>query len=488
MNESEGHFSLSSFCERRVLIVGLGVQGGGVGVARFMSENGAQVRVTDAKPASQLQSSVDALRGEEITFVLGEHRTQDVDWAEIVVRNPGVPESHPLIRQARDRNKAVLTEMNLFMDLCPATVIGVTGTKGKTTTATIAAHLIRGSGRQVHLAGNMGISALEMLPGISPPDIVVLELSSFQLESFDEWTPRPRVSIITNIGDDHMDRYDSPQSYIAAKVRIAQGLGRSDWLILPADNEELHAALEMVPARRILIRSTSSEAKEVSHGIKWATVEVGRDRADYVPTFGQKVNLIEFAHFPLRGEHNRTNASFAAIAAYVSGAYPEQLNARLASLQPLRHRTERIASLNHVTFVNDTTATTPMATVATLDEFREGPLCIIMGGHDKRADYVPLVEAIKGRQDVRVVLLRGSATQRLEPLLRGQGVQILAVADSMFSAVKTSYEAVLQSSEAGTVLLSPAAASFGMFENEFDRGDRFRQSVAALGPRATSPE
>src|SRR5689334_2173786 len=236
---------------KNVLVLGLGVHGGGLGVTRFMVEQGATVRVTDTKDAAALATSLEALAGLPVTLVLGEHRAEDFAWADLIVRNPAVPRESPWLALARRLGKPVIMELGLFAALCPAPIIGVTGTKGKTTTATWTWEMLRRRWPDAVLAGNLRVSALELLPQITPDTRVVLELSSWQLEGLDDLRWSPHLAAVTNLSPDHLNRYRDMADYAEAKRVIVryQQPGRRDVAVLNADDAVIRMFAEGAPGQ-----------------------------------------------------------------------------------------------------------------------------------------------------------------------------------------------------------------------------------------------
>src|SRR4051794_25698360 len=235
-----------------ILVMGLGVHGGGLGVARYMSRNGANVRVTDLRTADKMQGSMDALEAEglRIEYVLGRHREEDFEWADVVVKNPAVLGESPWLELARGLGKPIEMEISLFLKLCPAPVIGVTGTKGKSTTSTWTWEMLRHWRPDAVLAGNLRVSALEALPHIGPDTPVVLELSSFQLEGLEDPAISPHLAAVTNLSPDHMDRYHGMQDYGEAKKHIFkyQQPERGDCVVLNAGDPVVSGWAAEAPA------------------------------------------------------------------------------------------------------------------------------------------------------------------------------------------------------------------------------------------------
>ena len=427
--------------------MGLGVQSGGLGVATFMRDHGADLVVTDLRSESELASSVDALGTHGVRYVLGTHETEDFRQAEIVVRNPAVPAGSRYLQAAREAGAHIEMEFTLFLRWCrQARVIGVTGTRGKTTTATaLHAMLVAGGERSV-LAGNMRVSALAHLHEIQPGSTVVLELSSAQLEGLAGTGLRTRGAIVTNLMADHLDRYDDMQAYAEAKLSLVANQRAGDWAVIPA-------------------------------GSGWPDWFAARA--------GGAVVRPDLAHAPpgwenapVAGRHNRANLALAAAAARQAGVDEGAIERAVHGFGGVSARQELVGTIDGVRAYNDTTATTPEAALAALATI-PGPWVLIAGGSDKRLDFAPLAERLRATDGLRgVVLLPGSGTDRLRPQLTGCRI---SDANDMAEAVDRALELARPGD---AVLLSPACASFGLFSNEFDRGDQF---VARLRERGLQP-
>ena len=427
--------------------MGLGVQSGGLGVARFMRDHGADLVVTDLRSEAQLVSSVAALGSAGVRYVLGGHELDDFRDAEIVVRNPAVRDDSPYLRAARDAGAYIEMEFTLFLRWCrQVRVIGVTGTRGKTTTATALHAMLVVDGEPALLAGNMRVSALAQLHEIEPGSTVVLELSSAQLEGLAGTGLRTRGAIVTNLMADHLDRYDDMRAYAEAKLPLVANQRAGDWAVIPA-------------------------------GRGWANWFAARaggavvrpDLEDAPPGWGNA---------PLSGRHNRANVALAAAAARQAGVDDDAIERAVRGFGGVPARQELVGTIGGVRAYNDTTATTPEAALAALATV-PGPWVLIAGGSDKQLDFAPLAKRLDATDELRgVVLLPGSGTDRLRPLLGG--CRIAAAAD-MAQAVD---QALALARRGDAVLLSPACASFGLFSNEFDRGDQF---VARLRDRGLRP-
>lgn len=252
---------------KRVLVMGLGTRSGGLGVTRWLVEQGAEVTVTDLRSAEELRPSLEALRGLPVRFVLGEHRREDFEEAEIVVRNPAVPRESPWLALARAAGARIEMEMTLFFRVCPAPIIGVTGTKGKTTTATLCATILRQWKPETVLAGNLGRSAFELLPAIGPETPVVLELSSWQLEGLDEQRMSPHIAVLTTISPDHLDRYPTFEAYVDAKRAIARHQRPGDWFVVNRDDPVAWSCRDTGIGRVIAFGQDDGESEGLSEGV-----------------------------------------------------------------------------------------------------------------------------------------------------------------------------------------------------------------------------
>ncbi|HEU5431202.1 MAG TPA: UDP-N-acetylmuramoyl-L-alanine--D-glutamate ligase, partial [Thermomicrobiales bacterium] len=456
---------------KRVTVMGLGTRGGGAGVARFLARAGANVTVTDLRPEEALADIIADLAGLPIHYRLGGHDPADFtpERADLIVRNPGVPRRAPLLEAARGHGLPVEMELTIFFRLCPAPIVGVTGTKGKTTVATLCADLLRAWEPATVLAGNMGVSALDQLDRIGPDTPVVLEISSWQLEGLGEHGLSPAVAVITRIAEDHLNTYADFAEYAAVKRSIAAHQRPDDALVLNRDDPETWRA------------ATGGRARVVPFGRRdpggdgaWLTAggPVWRRR-------GAEESYRLPATAPFQGEHNRVNALAAIAAGRLRGAPPAAIQHGLDRFPGIRDRLERVATANGVTFINDTTATAPIAAAAALDASAGERVHLLCGGAAKGLDPTPLVEAICRRRP-RVYLFAGTATSAIAERLAAAAIETAGPFPSMDEAVGA---ARANARPGDVILLSPGCASFGLFRDEFDRGAQFRRlALAAATP------
>jgi UDP-N-acetylmuramoylalanine--D-glutamate ligase len=446
---------------KRVLVMGLGLQGSGMAAARYAARQGALVRVTDMKPAETLAESVQALSGLPIEFVLGEHREQDFLWAEIVIRNPGVPRSSPYLRLAQEHGARIEMEIALFFLACPGRIIGITGTRGKTTTTTLIYEILRDNGARTVLGGNVaGVETLSLLPQITAETLVVLELSSWQLEGLAPHRISPPVAVMTNVYPDHLNTYSGMEEYAEAKANIFRHQSSNDLAIFNYDNPWTRRFGEEAPGRT------------------WFT---SLERGGSFARGSERIEPFIFRETPLAGKHNLENILLATTAARLLGVSDERIAGTVRRFHGVAHRLEEVRTVNGVRFINDSASTTPVAGRVALEAF-DAPIVLVAGGNTKHLplEHWPATIVERCRS---VVLLAGSGTDELLPVLheeaRRHGVTdpVQGVFDDFTQAMDT---AVALARPGDILLFSPGFTSFGMFLNEFDRGDHFTAYVHAL--------
>lgn len=497
--------------EKRVLVMGLGVHGGGLGVARWLLRQGALVTVTDTAAAEALAAPVAALDeaaaalGATVSYTLGEHRAEDFAGADLVVANPAVRPDSPWLAHATAAGVPIESEMTLFFRRCRGPIFGVTGTKGKTTTTLMLAAMLRERYADTVVAGNLRVSALEALDAIGPQTPVVLELSSFQLERLGAAGLSPRSALITNLSPDHLNWHGSMEAYARAKSQIywhqppdgAVALnGTDDGTVEYFTLRDRETGLEPRGGRPIWVGAgphwSRAHSRYPRPGVRAVDTRVELYHGtvlwfDAMGVFGEPTPLRGeplFAREDLRlpGAHNLANAMLAAALARSFGVDAVAIRSAVQAFAGVEHRLELVRELNGVRYINDTTATNPSAALAALAAV-ETPLILIAGGADKDLTFGALAAAI-ARRVRALVLLDGSATPHLLQALAEARVQAptlttLAGPYGDFAAAITASRELAEPGD--TVLLSPGCASFGMFRNEFHRGEEFRRIVGELG-------
>lgn len=446
--------------------MGLGLHGGGLATTQWLLRHDAKVLVTDLRSAKALKPSLRQLpRTPRLRFVLGRHRHSDFRTADLVVANPDVPSHSPYLATARREGVPVVNEATIFFALCPAKIIGVTGTKGKSTVSALLFHLLKTARRKAVLAGNIRSTAmLAVLDKLSSATTVVLELSSWQLEGLPSIRRSPEIGIITNLLDDHLNRYASKSSYFASKDSIWRYQTPADCILLNRDNRPTRVRGEKVHARRywFSLRPFTEENGIFCRGASFVFRSEGRE-----------TRIASTADLRLPGPHNVSNALAALCAARLMGVSSHTLRIGLRSFRGISGRLELVKNVRGVAYYNDTTATAPDAAIAALKSFDRRPI-VIAGGVDKKLPYGSMARAFQ-QGAKRVVFLPGSATKKL--LRRWKKSIPYLEAQSMEEAVQ---KAAALASPGDVVVLSPGAASFNLFLHEFDRGERFVRAVRSL--------
>lgn len=460
---------------KKVTVMGIGLHGGGVAMIQWLSKQGARVFATDKKSKEELQESLEQINKlKNVKIITGQHRMEDFTHVDLVIKNPAVSWKNKYIKAALEHKVPVEMDASLFMQLCPTkNIIGVTGTKGKTTTALLVAHILEKSGKHVVRVGIGQGAVIDKLALLKKDSWVVFELSSWRLSSFAQIKKSPCISIITNIFPDHLNYYASMEDYISDKENIFKFQKKEDSLIINYDQTEYFEDFEQKSKGKVM--SFSKENKEVySCGLF-----IEGERAVY-KCKGERQDLFEIQSVALRGKHNLSNALAASAAALLVGISPKKIENAIVSFSGAKHRLEYLGKKRGVAYYNDTTATTPESAVAGIEAFSR-PIHLICGGSNKNLDLRPLAHKIAMDENViSVSLLKGEATEKLVKLLKefeGASEKIKGLYDEIGNPVRSLH---LDAKEGEIVLLSPGCASFGMFANEFDRGERFKKAVAEI--------
>ncbi len=431
---------------RHITVLGLGLFGGGVGAVRFLVERGAIVTVSDLRTAEQLAEPMTELRDTPpAEWRLGRQQESDIAGAELVVVNPAIRRDHPLLQAARTRGIPLTSEMNLFWQHQRGTIAGVTGSNGKSTTTALTHSILKQSGRKVWLGGNVGVSLLPVVEQIPPGDLVVLELSSFQLTDLDRLQVSPHVAVVTNFSANHLDWHANLDHYRWAKQTMLRWQTPSDVAVLNADDAEVRGW--DVRGQRRLFGLEDDQARELSQWLK------------------------------LPGLHNLANALAATTAARSLGATWEQVRRGLESYEPLPHRLQFVGEVNGRKFYNDSLATTPESAIVGVEAFRE-PVVLLCGGYDKQVDLSAMARIIGQR--AKAIALMGQTAGKLQTLLAQEPLtraKVSPPAPDFPAAFRWAWE---QSVPGDVILLSPGCASYDWFCNFADRGEQFCQLVRDL--------
>lgn len=443
------------FRGKKITLMGLGLLGRGVGDARYLAECGAELIVTDLKTREQLAESVAQLEAfPNITFVLGEHRLEDFNNRDMILKAAGVPLNSPYIAEAEKNAIPVRMSADLFAEISGVLVAGITGTRGKSTVTHMLHAILKEAGRKVLLGGNVrGVSTLALLADVTPEHVAVLELDSWQLQGFGEARRSPQVAVFTTLFPDHQNYYGS--------TSLTTGKSGSDQYLADKANIFLYQK----PSDTLVLGKQCAAIIIEKYGAKIDSRTIVADELKLPDTWTLRIP----------GQHNRYNAALALAAARALGVDDSVSREALGAFAGVPGRLELIREVNGVKVYNDTTATTPDATLAALKALNVGftkpHIILIMGGADKELDMNTLLYEIPNYTK-RVILLTGTGTNRVLEFLSGA---------SVFDALDKAVQEAFVGAEAGDVVLfSPAFASFGMFKNEYDRGDQFNALVQAV--------
>ena len=456
------------FAGKTVLVMGLGRFGGGIDVARFAHDAGAKVVVTDLASAEQLSDSLSGLRDlDGIEFHLGSHAPADFEQADIIIANPAVPGDNKFLQIARRANRLVTSQINIFFELCPVKIIGITGANGKSTTTALTAHLLKNTKHEtVWLSGNIGNQPLlTTIDQIKPDELVVLELSSFQIEQLAEIQKAPDVALLTNLTPNHLDRHGTFKNYCAVKENIFK-------FQKPDDNRQ---AISIFNAEDKIAAEWFEKYKNDAGRIciKFSADDVGDELRNC---------------FALPGRANLSNLAAAMTIAGLFDITDEDIKNALPAFKALPHRLELVDIINGVSWYNDSKATTPEGAITALDAF-DKPAIIIAGGYDKDIPFDKLGEKIA--EKAKAAILIGTTAHKIASAINNTQMSLRAkrsnlqsvntkieLADSLADAVQVANQLV---TSGDIVLLSPACASYDMFENYEQRGREFTRLVRALG-------
>lgn len=467
----------------RATIIGAAREG--IALARFLAVQGARVTLSDAKSADALGTALAELERLPVRLALGGHPPDLLD-ADVLFLSPGVPLETSIVQEARRRGVPLSSEPRLFTQLCPAPIVGVTGTSGKSTTTTLTGRMLAAQGLLTWVGGNIGRPLIGELLGDQLPEVVVLELSSFQLEMFHSgiqgehveqtrtqasrvislagWSPS--VTVMTNITPNHLDRHGTMENYIAAKTSILDYQRADDWAIMGQDNPYTRALCDR--ARGNVARFSLIEAVDCGGML--------RDGALWLRLGDREQRICARSELRLRGEHNVANVLAAACAATIAGASLEAIRSVATEFEGVPHRLEVVRRWQGITFINDSIATTPERAIAALRAFEE-PVVLLAGGRDKNLSWEHWAEWVRLR--ARAVVAFGECAPLIQAALASAGAAEppLYLAHGLAEAVSLAAQVA---SAGDVVLLSPGGASFDAFTDFEARGRAFRQLVQQL--------
>lgn len=463
---------LEDFKDKKITVMGLGLHGGGIATVAFLSSLGARVIVTDLKTKEELAPSLEKLKGlENVEYVFGQHRVEDFTNADMIIKNPSVPWINKHIKLALEKNIPVEMDSGLFFKLCKNPIIGITGTKGKTTTTVLVYEILKAAGKNPVRVGSGQIAVLDKLKDLKKDNVVVFELSSWRLSALGRNKISPHIAVITNIFPDHLNYYKTMEEYIADKKYIFSNQKPEDFCVINRDNEYIQ---KMEPEIKSQVIKFSKESLSDGKAVCL------KDGAIYLNNGTEEKKVLEASELKIKGRHNISNVMAAIGVGLAMEIKIEAMKKALVNFQGISHRLEFVRELNGVKYYNDTSATTPESAMAGINSFSES-IVLIAGGSDKNLNMSELAKTILEKARA-VVFLKGTGTDKIilamKNILGEEGKnKEFKIVDSMEKAVEL---AKMEAKAGEVVLLSPGAASFGLFANEFDRGDKFREAVKKL--------
>jgi UDP-N-acetylmuramoylalanine--D-glutamate ligase len=447
--------------EKKVGIFGMARSG--LACAKLLKKLGAQVFVTDAKPDNLLNSEIAQLAELNIDFETGGHTSKAITHKDYLIISPGIPLDIPILKEAQSLGIPIFSEIEVAFWLTDAKIVGITGSNGKTTTTTLVGEILKEDRKECEVGGNIGVPFSSLVEKVSPDGIIVLELSSFQLERIEEF--KPYVSVVLNLTPDHLDRYPDLRSYMEAKLRIFENQTDVDFAVLNADDKN-SMELALYSASKNFFFSTQKE------------LELGAFVKNGLLVFkmnGKEEKIIETKDIKIKGPHNLSNAAAACAVGAILGVSPVSMRETLKNFKGVEHRLEEVATLSGVKFVNDSKATNVESVWYALQSV-EKPIILIAGGKDKGGDFTRLRELVQNR--VKALILIGEAKEKISGAL--SDLVSTLYTNSLEEAVELSFK---KAESGDTVLLSPACASFDMFKDYEHRGETFKSSVKRLTER-----
>jgi UDP-N-acetylmuramoylalanine--D-glutamate ligase len=457
--------------DKRVLVVGLGKSG--VASALFLKAHGARVTVSDTKTGDELHNEIPALLDHGITVETGGHGERTFRGQDLIVVSPGVPVDAPPLVQSRSVGGEIIGEIELAAQFLPGPIVAITGSNGKTTTTTLAGEILTAGGLEALVGGNIGTPAISLVEHAKPETVIVLEVSSFQLETIRGF--RPRVAVVLNVTPDHLDRHRTFEAYTDAKARIFENQQSDDFAVLNADDPTCVAIASRTRAQVFWF----SRQKEVRQGA-WV-----RDGNIVFRDGERQREIMQVSEIPLKGAHNLENALAAICAGVLMGCAPEKIRQAVSEFKAVEHRLEFVATINGVDYYNDSKATNVDATIKALESFPAN-IHLILGGKDKGSDYTVLNDLL--RQRVKRVYTIGAAAEKIESQIASSKSgdsdrerPEIVHAETLENALRRA-NALAQPGD--VVLLAPACASFDQFKNYEHRGQVFKEIVRALATEA----
>jgi UDP-N-acetylmuramoylalanine--D-glutamate ligase len=445
------------FQRKKVLVIGMARSG--IAATKALCQAGACVTINDIKPEAALKEDLRELKGLPIETRLGEQADHLVDDKDFIVISPSVPIESSFVHRARALKVPVYSELELGYRMCTAPIVAITGTNGKTTTTALTGQIFIDAKRRTHVVGNIGIPFTGKVTEMTPNDIVVAEVSSFQLEAIHAF--HPKVAAVLNITEDHLNRHKSMENYIAMKSRIFMNQRENDFLVLNRD-DELTAAMAEKSKSKVLF---FSRKMKVENGVYLdaGKIVLSLDEQNQVICLAEEIGI--------PGVHNLENALAAVAIAAVMGVTAEDIVYTLRTFAGVEHRLEFVKELDGIRFINDSKATNPEASIKAIEAMNR-PTLLIAGGMDKGSDFTGFVDAFG--EKIKALLVLGETAEKIIQTAESKGFRSVYHVSTIGEAVRKAYE---MAKPGWNVLLSPACASWDMFKDFEERGRVFKDAI-----------
>ncbi|WP_195947819.1 UDP-N-acetylmuramoyl-L-alanine--D-glutamate ligase [Paraclostridium bifermentans] len=447
---------------KNVLLVGLAKTG--VSTIKKLNKLGANIIVNDIKPKEKLEGIIEEIDNlDNIEYVLGKH-LENIENIDLTIVSPGVPLDLPFIEKIKSEGIKIIGEVELAYKLSKnPTFIGITGTNGKTTTTSLVGEMFKKANKDTYIVGNIGNPVIDTVDLTNENSYLVTELSSFQLESIEDF--KPKVSTIINITEDHLNRHHTMENYINAKARVFKNQDKTDFTILNYD-DSIVRNLGKNSNGNVLYFSIKEEVKQGAYLDKNNNIVIKVD--------GKELVLMNKSELSLPGNHNLENAMSAILMAYVLNIDTDVIIDTLRTFKGVEHRLEFVTNKDGIMFVNDSKGTNPDSTIKAITSY-ERPIVLIAGGYEKQSDFTEMIEY--ATKNVKALVLLGQTAEKIETTAKEHGINNISKVGDMEAAVKKAYE-IAESGD--VVLLSPACASWDMYPNFEARGLDFKENIYKL--------
>lgn len=459
----------SDWKNKQIAILGAGVEG--ISSAKFFTQQGAKITLFDQKTESELdQESLETLKKFGVKRELGKNTFADLETFGLIVRSPGIKLAHEAL--SKIPKEKITSQTKLFFDLCPSPIIGVTGTKGKGTTASLIFEMLKVAGKDVYLGGNIGTPPLDFLDKVTKDSWVVLELSSFQLHDLHKSPASPsqgwpHIAVLLMVTSEHLDYHGDTYEYVDAKRNILRFQTPKDFAVINRDYLASHES------------DTCTDGKVFQVSRERGVLEEGsflRDNAIWIRRNGIEKKIIDIKDVRLPGKHNLENAAAAAMAALLAGISIEYIRKTLSTFTGLEHRLELVREVNGISYYDDSFSTTPETAIAAIEAFTE-PEILILGGASKKSDFSELGNVINKSKNIKAIIGIGEEWPEIKKHINNTAILLIEGAKDMQTIVKA---AAKIATSGNVVLLTPACKSFDMFKNYKDRGEQFKKEVRSL--------